>query len=154
MGNWWLNFASAVWFFVTPQSPKPSMLQVLDRSWTPNRQDRANCLEQGFGATTMVVNGALECGSSPSNPTGAANRAKFYRRFAKRFGLDISGEKLGCKDSKPFPQVDLLDQWACTGLLRQAAPWSLGKPRSLLLLKATTKLADKASIFNAISPWQ
>ena len=98
----WLNFASALWFFVTPQSPKPSMLQVLDRSWAPNREDRANGLEQGFGASTMVINGALECGSSPSNPTGAANRAKFYRRFAKRFGLDISGEKLGCKDSKPF----------------------------------------------------
>ena len=25
----WLNFASALWFFVTPQPPKPSMLQVL-----------------------------------------------------------------------------------------------------------------------------
>ena len=50
----------------------------------------------------MVITGALECGSSPSNPTGAANRAKFYRRFAKRFGLDISGEKLGFKDSRPF----------------------------------------------------
>ena len=24
-----LNFASALWFFVTPQSTKPSMLQVL-----------------------------------------------------------------------------------------------------------------------------
>ena len=50
----------------------------------------------------MVINGALECGSSPSNPTGAAYRVKFYKRFAKRFGLDISGEKLGCKDSRPF----------------------------------------------------
>ena len=26
----WLNFASALWFFVTPQPPKPSMLQVID----------------------------------------------------------------------------------------------------------------------------
>jgi len=29
----WLNFASAIWFFVTPQPPKPSMLQVVDGSW-------------------------------------------------------------------------------------------------------------------------
>ena len=36
----WLNFASALWFFVTPQSPKPSMLQVLERSWAPNRQEQ------------------------------------------------------------------------------------------------------------------
>ena len=61
---------------------------------------------------------------------------------------------MASRTADPFPQVDLLDQWACTGLLRQAAPWSLGKPRSLLLSKATTKLADKASILNAISPWQ
>ena len=29
----WLNFASAIWFFVSPQPPKPSMLQVVDGSW-------------------------------------------------------------------------------------------------------------------------
>ena len=28
----WLNFASAIWFFVSPQPPKPSMLQVVDGS--------------------------------------------------------------------------------------------------------------------------
>jgi len=98
----WLNFASAIWFFVTPQPPKPSMLQVLDGSWTPNQQDRASGLEPGFGASTMVINGGLECGASPSNPTGAANRARYYKGFANRLGVDASREKLDCKDSRSF----------------------------------------------------
>merc|ERR1740129_1893233 len=29
----WLNFASGMWFFVTPQSPKPSILDVVDGNW-------------------------------------------------------------------------------------------------------------------------
>ena len=98
----WLNFASAIWFFVTPQPPKPSMLQLLDGSWTPNQQDRTSGLEPGFGATTMVINGGLECGPSPSNPTGAANRARFYKGFSRRLGVDVSREKLDCKDSRSF----------------------------------------------------
>ena len=34
----WLNMASATWFYVTPQPPKPSMLHVIDGSWVPNDQ--------------------------------------------------------------------------------------------------------------------
>ncbi|MCV5665266.1 chitinase, partial [Escherichia coli] len=29
----WLNLASAIWFFLTPQAPKPAMLHVIDRTW-------------------------------------------------------------------------------------------------------------------------
>ena len=101
----WLNFASALWFFVTPQPPKPSMMQVLDGSWKPNAQDSAAGLQPGFGATTMVINGGLECGASPSNPTGAANRERYYREFSAKLGVDIRGEKLGCRDSQAFPQA-------------------------------------------------
>lgn len=28
----WLNLASAIWFFLTPQAPKPAMLHVIDRT--------------------------------------------------------------------------------------------------------------------------
>ena len=98
----WLNFASSMWFYVTPQPPKPSMLQVIEGDWTPNSVDQANRLEPGFGATTMIINGALECGPSPSNPTGASNRANYYTDFAGRLGVDIAGEKLTCSDSSAF----------------------------------------------------
>ena len=35
----WLNFASALWFFVTPQPPKPSMLEIVTGDWVPNGAD-------------------------------------------------------------------------------------------------------------------
>ena len=98
----WLNFASSMWFYVTPQPPKPSMLQVVEGTWTPNAADNAANLKPGFGATTMIINGALECGSSPSNANGASNRANYYTDFAGRMGVDITGEKLTCHDSQPF----------------------------------------------------
>ena len=95
----WLNFASSMWFYVTPQSPKPSMLQVVEGTWTPNAADKAANLEPGFGATTMIINGGIECGGSPANWNGAANRAKYYREFAGKLGVNIAGEKLTCSDS-------------------------------------------------------
>ena len=98
----WLNFASAMWFYVTPQPPKPSMLQVVEGSWRPNAADRTANLEPGFGATTMIINGALECGRSPSNRDGASNRANYYKDFAARLKVNIAGEHLTCRDSSAF----------------------------------------------------
>lgn len=98
----WLNFASALWFFVTPQPPKPSMQQVVEKTWVPNQHDLAGKRVQGFGTTTMIINGALECGPSPSNPTASYNRQNYYRKFAADFGVDISGEKLDCLDMGAF----------------------------------------------------
>ena len=98
----WLNFAASMWFFVTPQPPKPSMLQVLEGTWTPNAVDAAANLDNGFGTTTMIINGALECGASPSNPTAAGNRATYYQDFGGRLGVDITGEQLVCSNKQSF----------------------------------------------------
>ena len=43
----------------------------------------------------MIINGALECGPSPANPTASYNRQNYYRKFAADFAVDIAGEKLG-----------------------------------------------------------
>jgi len=102
VANTWLNFAATMWFFVTPQPPKPSMLQVVEGVWKPNGVDSAARLKPGFGATTMIINGAQECGRSPPNANGAKNRAKYYREYAAKLGVDITGEKLGCRDSQAF----------------------------------------------------
>jgi hypothetical protein len=52
----------------------------------------------------MIINGALECGPSPANPTASYNRQNYYRKFAKDFNVNISGEKLG-KFSSSFIQL-------------------------------------------------
>ena len=59
-------------------------------------------LEPGFGATTMIINGAIECGSNPSNKEGANNRANYYKDFAARLKVKVGEEKLTCRDSQPF----------------------------------------------------
>ena len=68
----------------------------------PNVADVGGNILPGFGATTMVINGGLECGSNPSNTWGSKNRQKHYRLYADMFGLDISGEKLDCADMAQF----------------------------------------------------
>ena len=98
----WLNFAGTMWFYVTPQPPKPSMLQVVDGTWSPNAFDIN--LKPGLGASIMILNGALECGWSPSNTNGADNRGEYYKDFAGKLGVDITNEKLDCKDSQAFTE--------------------------------------------------
>ena len=64
----WLNLASAVFFFVYPQPPKPSMLHVIDGTWQPNAHDRQNGLVPGFGVTTQIINGGWSAAVQPSMP--------------------------------------------------------------------------------------
>lgn len=119
----WLNFASAIWFFVTPQPPKPSMLQVVSEEWRPNGADVSGNILPGFGATTMIINGALECGPSPANTHGSNNRQHHYRLYAEMFGLDITGEKLDCAD---------MSQFSSAGSANLALYWEPGQACSLV----------------------
>lgn len=98
----WLNFASAIFFFVYPQPPKPSMLHVIDGTWQPNEYDRANGLLPGFGVTTQIMNGGVECGGSVEH-LQSQNRIKYYGETTKYFNVAInSDEVLGCKNMKVF----------------------------------------------------
>ncbi|MDE1712291.1 chitinase, partial (plasmid) [Chromobacterium amazonense] len=51
----WLNLASATFFFVYPQPPKPSMLQVIDGTWVPNAADIAAGAGNNFATTIMII---------------------------------------------------------------------------------------------------
>ncbi|WP_233219361.1 chitinase [Photobacterium sp. GB-3] len=97
----WLNLASAVFFYVYPQPPKPSMLHVIDGTWQPNAADKANGIEHGFGATIQIINGAFECTKGSTTPQAKA-RIAYYKEITNYLNLDISGEKLDCADMKPF----------------------------------------------------
>ncbi|WP_330926697.1 chitinase [Candidatus Sororendozoicomonas aggregata] len=100
----WLNLASAVFFFVTPQSPKPSMLHVVDGTWQPNAQDREKGRTPGFGVTTQIINGAEECkGTTESQES--LDRISYYKSYAKELGVNIpGGEVLGCAGMSPFDE--------------------------------------------------
>ena len=98
----WLNLASAVFFYVYPQPPKPSMLHALDGTWVPNAHDLAGGLEPGFGVTTQIINGGVECGGSTEHAQ-SLNRIEYYRNFARELGVPLaSDEILGCANMQRF----------------------------------------------------
>jgi chitodextrinase len=98
----WLNLASAVFFFVYPQPPKPSMLHVIDGTWQPNARDLENNLTTGFGVTTQIINGGVECGGS-TEIAQSRNRISYYQSFSAYLGNAIpSSEILGCAAMKQF----------------------------------------------------
>ncbi len=100
----WLNLASAVFFFVYPQPPKPSMLHVIDGTWQPNDRDISNGLTTGFGVTTQIINGGVECGGSVE-VAQSVNRISYYKSFAEYLGVEVPADEiLGCKGMKSFDE--------------------------------------------------
>jgi len=100
----WLNLASAIFFFAYPQPPKPSMLQVIDGTWQPNDHDKASGLVPGFGVTTQIINGGVECGG-PTEIAQSENRIKYYKEFANYLKVPVpANEVLGCANMKQFDE--------------------------------------------------
>lgn len=98
----WLNFAASMWFFVTPQPPKPSMLEVVEGTWVPNDADKAAKRTEGFGTTILIINGQQECGLSAPYPDKATKRGEYYTQYAQKLGINITVEKLNCNDMTAF----------------------------------------------------
>ena len=102
----WLNLASAVFFYAYPQPPKPSMLHIIDGTWQPNAADIADGRLPGFGVTTMVINGGVECGGTGPEHAASANRISYYRAFAATLGVPVDErETLGCRNMKEFTEA-------------------------------------------------
>ena len=98
----WLNLASAVFFFVYPQPPKPDMMSVVDGSWVPNEADIARGISPGFGATINIINGGIECGHGYDKPQ-ALNRIAYYEQFAAYLNVPIdNNEVLNCSNQDSF----------------------------------------------------
>jgi chitinase len=84
---------TALWFWMTPQSPKPSCHAVMTGGWTPNSDDAGKGLVPGFGMTINIINGGLECGI----PTDGRvqDRVGFYERFTQMLGVSM-GDNVYC----------------------------------------------------------
>lgn len=54
--------AAGIWFYMTPQDPKPSMHDVMTGWFIPNDKDKAANVTATFGTTTNIINGGFECG--------------------------------------------------------------------------------------------
>ncbi|KAJ3027762.1 UNVERIFIED_CONTAM: hypothetical protein HDU68_003157 [Siphonaria sp. JEL0065] len=95
----WLNLASAIFFFLYPQPPKPSMLGVMDGTWVPNASDKSAGRTNDFPSTIQIINGECAGGSTSA---AASNRISFYKSFAADMGLDTSKESFTCANMPAF----------------------------------------------------
>ena len=101
----WLNFASTVWFYITPHLHTPSLLHVVNRSWKPNSRDLENGLRPGFGSTINIRTGGKECGTRDGSETQeASNRSNYFKHFAWYLFVDYEEDELQCGRQGQFTE--------------------------------------------------
>lgn len=79
-------FKTAIYFWMTPESHKPSAHDVMVGNWKPNANDIAKGRTPGFGMTILIVNGVLECNKGEDNYS-MKDRIGFYQFFLKKLGV-------------------------------------------------------------------
>lgn len=92
-------FRAALWFWMTPQAPKPSCHDVITGEWTPSADDEAAGRLPGFGMTINIINGGLECGQP--TPPQVEDRIGFYQRFTEILAT-TPGDHLECSSMGPY----------------------------------------------------
>nr|AYN74359.1 chitinase 5 [Eucommia ulmoides] len=94
-----ISFKTALWFWMTPQSSKPSCHAVMTRSWTPSPADCSAGRVPGYGTVTNIINGEVECGKGRNKDV--RDRIGFYRSYCDILGIP-HGNNQDCYNHKPF----------------------------------------------------
>ncbi|MGN6638185.1 MAG: chitinase [Mucilaginibacter sp.] len=88
-------FEAAIYFWMTPQTYKPSAHDVMIGKWQPNANDKAKNRKPGFGMTINIINGAVECGQG-DNIFSMNDRIGFYQYFLQKLGASDSNCACSC----------------------------------------------------------
>jgi hypothetical protein len=94
-------FKTAIYFWMTPQTAKPSAHDVMIGKWRPNAADKAANRIPGFGTTINIINGEVECNKG-ENIFSMNDRVGFYQYFLKAFGIADTNCACSCGKMKPF----------------------------------------------------
>ena len=94
-----IAFSTGLWFWMTPQSPKPSCHQVMSGGWTPSPDDTNKGRTPGFGMTINIINGGLECGQATNDKV--ERRVSFYREFCQLLGISAD-DNVYCNNMRPY----------------------------------------------------
>ncbi len=106
-----LAFQTAIWFWMTPQYPKPSAHDVMVGNWTPSNYDLERNRTPGFGMTINIINGGVECGKG-TEINKVLHRIGHYNRFSDILGvnndLDTTDDcsECGCAQMTPFTGLE------------------------------------------------
>lgn len=93
-------FKTAIYFWMMPQNAKPSAHDVMAGNWQPTEADKAAGRIAGFGMTTNLINGGIECNKGNNN-FDMNDRAGFYQVFLKK--LQVSDPNCACSCGKMQP---------------------------------------------------
>jgi predicted chitinase len=93
-------FKAAIYFWMTPQTHKPSAHDVMTGKWKLNAADKAAGRVNGFGMVTDIINGAVECGQG-ENPN-MLDRVGFYQYFLSKLGASDPNCACSCGKMKAF----------------------------------------------------
>ncbi|CAN6382007.1 unnamed protein product [Urochloa humidicola] len=106
-----VSFKTAIWFWMTPRGNKPSCHDVITEQWTPSQADVYAGRLPGYGVTTNIINGGIECGKGYNEQ--AANRTFFYTSYCEIFGIS-PGDNLDCYNQRSFDSGVFLPAGATT----------------------------------------
>ena len=95
-----LAFKTAIYFWMTPQTHKPSAHDVMIGVWQPKTSDKAKGRAPGFGMTINIVNGELECNKGEDNYS-MKDRMKFYQYFLNKLGATDT-TNCSCGKMQPY----------------------------------------------------
>ena len=88
-----IAFASALWFWMTEQSPKPSNHDVMVGNYSPSTSDTSKNRYPGLGMTINVINGGYECGvkfSESKNKNRIGHYLVYLNILDDHYGSPIS----------------------------------------------------------------
>jgi hypothetical protein len=94
-------FKTAIYFWMTPQSPKPSAHDVMTGKWQPSSADKAAGRTPGFGMTINIVNGQLECNKG-ENMQSMKDRIGFYQHFLQLLGARDANCACSCGHMRTY----------------------------------------------------
>ncbi len=94
-------FKTAIYFWMTPQTRKPSAHDVMTGKWKPKPYDLAKGRKPGFGVTIDIINGEVECGKG-ENMFNMNDRIGFYQYFLKKMGVSDPDCVCSCGSMQPY----------------------------------------------------
>jgi len=94
-----ISFRTALWFWMTPQSPKPSAHDVMVGNWIPDSDDLDENRIPGFGMTVNIINGGAECGRIDDSRVN--DRVNHFKYFCELL-TTTTGDNLYCDEMQHY----------------------------------------------------
>lgn len=92
-----LAFLSAIWFWMTPQCPKPSCHQVMQEIYDESATSYSGVKmsKKGFLHTVNIINGDVECRGANTKPLLRSKLYKYYMSLIGFTSTEINNEDMG-----------------------------------------------------------